>query len=99
MLWRPPRQTVALFPVDNADRIVFSANVLGHNHASSSGSAVYLVTVSDQSLQMTSNVVDGNTEASLVQCDGGPFVVPASNRLRNARGPELGGACEPEAAR
>lgn len=84
---------MALLPVDNADRLVVRSNVMGQNQASLDASAVYLVTVSQQGLQMVQNVIDGNSAVALVRCDGTEYQVSPSNRLRNGGGPALSGAC------
>ena len=84
---------MALAAVDNADRITASSNVMGQNRASLEGSAVFLVTVSQQGLQMVNNVIDGNSAVALVHCGGVEYTVSPSNRLRNDGGPVLGGSC------
>ena len=84
---------MALFPIDNADRVVVRSNVMGQNQASIDGSAVLVVTVSQQGLQMVQNVIDGNSAAALVRCEGSEYQVSPSNRLRNNGGPLLSGNC------
>src|ERR1051325_7305052 len=84
---------MALLPVDNADRLVVRSNVMGQNQASLDASAVYLVTVSQQGLQMVQNVIDGNSAVALVRCDGTEYQVSPSNRLRNGGGRAVSGAC------
>ena len=78
--------------IDNADRVILTNNIVGQNHASLNGSGLVLLTASEQTLQMTGNVVEGRSEVSLVDC-GLLFVIPASNRLINSGGPELSGGC------
>jgi hypothetical protein len=84
---------MALFPIDNANRLIVHGNVMASNRATSAGSAIYLVTFSDEALRLTGNLADGNTETALIYCDGTTFTVPASNILHNGQGPELGGNC------
>ena len=83
---------MALFPVDNGDRLRVQGNVMANNQATLVGSAIYLVSILDGSLHLTGNIAAGSTETVLVYCDS-PFTVPANNLLHNAQGPELGGAC------
>jgi hypothetical protein len=85
---------MALFSTDQRGPLTVSANVMGRNQASSAGSAIYLATFQVDTVVFTNNLVDSDSASALVYCDSG-FVVPASNRLRNAGGPELGGGCEP----
>jgi hypothetical protein len=84
---------MALFPIDNANRMMVRSNVMGQNHASIEGSAVLVVTVSQQGLQMVQNVIEGNSATALVRCEGTEFQVSPSNRLRNDGGPFLSGNC------
>lgn len=84
---------MALFPIDNADRVIVRSNVMGQNRALSDASAILFVTVSQQGLQMMHNVVEGNSAASLVRCEGLEYTVSPSNRLRNDGGPLTAGNC------
>jgi hypothetical protein len=83
---------MALFPIDNANVVKAQGNVMANNQATLAGSAIYLITASDQSLRLTGSIVDGATATALIRCDT-PFTVPANNLLHNAQGPELDGAC------
>jgi hypothetical protein len=80
-----------LTPTDNGNHLVVTGNMLVANRASLAGSAVDVV-VTDDSLRMRGNAVDGDTGVELIRCET-PFSVSRSNSLRNESGPTIGGAC------
>jgi hypothetical protein len=61
------------------------------NRASLGGSAIDVV-VTDDSLRMRGNAIDGDTSVELIRCET-PFAVSRSNILRNESGPTIGGSC------
>jgi len=80
---------MALVPADSGNTITLTGNVMGNN-LGAFGSAVYFVAPAEHNFAMTRNVIDGHTEAPLVQCGAAfPYTVPANNRLRNTGGPEV----------
>jgi parallel beta-helix repeat protein len=87
---------MALLPIDPANLVTARRNTMTNNQATTTtpaGSAVYLITAPN-SLALIENTVSGATGTALVFCETA-FAVPASNILRNAAGPTLGGACTP----
>ena len=84
---------MSLFPVANEDRMIVRSNVMGQNRASIDGSAVLVVNVSQQGLQMVQNVIEGNSAVALIRCEGTEYRVSPSNRMRNDDGPLLSGNC------
>lgn len=83
---------IALYPVDGANKVTVTDNVIDGNLATS-GTAVMLVTYYKDSLRLTGNLARGNSAGSLITCDGMPFTVSRRNVLINQTGPELGGTC------
>jgi hypothetical protein len=81
---------LVLFPLANSPQTIVHGNVMENNRAQS-GSAMDL-SDPDGSLRVFGNVINGNTEAELINC-AGPVTVPASNVLHNGRGPVLGSSC------
>jgi hypothetical protein len=80
-----------LTPTDSGNHLVVTGNMLVGNRANLGGSAVDVV-VTDDSLRMRGNAIDGDTAVELVRCEN-PFSVSRSNVLRNESGPSIGGAC------
>ena len=80
-----------LTPTDGRNHLVVTANMLVDNRASLGGSAVGVV-VTDDSLRMRGNAIDGDTSVELIRCET-PFTVSRSNILHNASGPTIGGSC------
>jgi hypothetical protein len=82
---------MALFPIDTANLVTARRNTMTNNQATLAGSAIYLITA-PETLALIQNTVNGATATALVFCETS-FAAPASNILRNAVGPRLGGAC------
>jgi hypothetical protein len=83
---------MAILAADSTNRVAMAGNLMLNNTASIQGSALYLSLLSQDSLRMTTNLVEGSGDLSLVECSG-PYAVSRTNLLRNAAGPEIGGAC------
>jgi hypothetical protein len=81
---------LVLFALSNAPQAIVHGNVMENNRAQT-GSAMAL-SDPDGSLRLFGNVINGNTQAELIDCSG-PVTVPASNVLHNGRGPVLGTSC------
>ena len=80
-----------LTPSDNGNRLVVTGNMLIGNRASLGGSAIDIV-VTDDSLRLRGNAIDGDTPVELLRCET-PFSVSRSNILNNSSGPAIAGAC------
>lgn len=80
-----------LTPTDNGNRLVVAGNMLIGNRASLGGSAIDVV-VTDDSLRLRGNAIDGDTPVELIRCETA-FSVSRSNSLSNESGPAIGGAC------
>ena len=80
-----------LTPTDSGNQLVVTGNMLLGNRANLGGSAVDVV-ITDDSLRMRGNAIDGDTPVELIRCET-PFAVSRSNALRNAAGPTVAGLC------
>jgi len=80
-----------LTPTDNGNRLVVAGNMLIGNRASLGGSAID-VAVTDDSLRLRGNAIDGDTPVELIRCETA-FSVSRSNSLNNGSGPAIGGDC------
>jgi hypothetical protein len=80
-----------LTPTDNGKRLVVAGNMLIGNRASLGGSAIDVV-VTDDSLRLRGNAIDGDTPVELIRCETA-FSVSRSNSLNNGSGPAIGGDC------
>lgn len=80
-----------LTPTQSGNQLVVTGNMLIGNRANLGGSAIDVV-ITDDSLRMRGNAIDGDTSVELVRCEN-PFSVSRSNVLHNEAGPTIGGAC------